>query len=385
VAVQRGVRDGLSAGGVRPSVTAGSSSPTANGREPTARKVATADVLEALHYASGLPIVADFYTRLYDPATVFFQNQPLFAALNHLADPMRLRWSKDSGAGEAGHPQSGSIWLEFRSLSFYDDRLKEVPNRLLSRWAASRREHGTLTLDDLCEIVQLPDAQLDAEEMAEGARQLWGLKEWDLGRNKLLRSHLRFLATLTPDQRHATMRTEGLAFERMSLSQQQQYIALGERDWIEPLQSLEELAGGVLRVEYTQPGWFEWRVPGHPYFQWIVPIGTGSQLRRATRPQIRERTPEAALEKARRLYPQGFEAEVQTAKQFDARFEAAAMEPQADQIVPTGLDLTIIYVLGASIKRAIHWISPVTDDCWPSYWSYGTYWPVPPFPPPPSL
>src|SRR5260370_23117591 len=108
---------------------------------------------------------------------------------------MRLRWSKDSGAREAG------LWLEFRSMSFYDDRLKEVPNRLLSRWAASRREQGLLTLHNLCEIAQLPDAQLDGEEMAEGSRELRGLKEWDLARSKLLRPHLCFLAALTPDQR----------------------------------------------------------------------------------------------------------------------------------------------------------------------------------------
>src|SRR5437870_2410920 len=118
------------------------------------------------------------------------------------------------------------------------------------------------------------------------------------------------------------------------------------RIWDEPLQSLEELAGGVLRVEYTEPGWFEWRVPGHPYFQWIVPVGSGSQIRRATRPQIRERTRGAALEAARRRYPQGFEAEVQVVKQLDARFEAAAMVPQADQIMPTVLDLKIIYIPG---------------------------------------
>jgi len=74
-------------------------------------------------------------------------------------------------------------------------------------------------------------------------------------------------------------------------------------------------------------------------------------------------------------------------KQLDARFEAAAMVPQADQIVPTALDLTIIYVLGSSIRhlgRGVHWVSSVTDDAWGgTYLSYGTYWPVPPLPPPP--
>ena len=50
------------------------------------------------------------------------RNQPLFEALNQLSDTMRLRWHKDGP------------WLQFRSTSFYDDRIKEVPNRLLVRW-----------------------------------------------------------------------------------------------------------------------------------------------------------------------------------------------------------------------------------------------------------
>jgi pimeloyl-ACP methyl ester carboxylesterase len=71
-------------------------------------------------------------------------------------------------------------WLQFRSTSFFDDRTKEVPNRLLERGAASRQKHGALTLDDLLEIAQLPDAKLDGAEMAEGARECWGLREWDV-------------------------------------------------------------------------------------------------------------------------------------------------------------------------------------------------------------
>ena len=103
----------------------------------------------------------------------------LFDALNRIADTLRLRWTKD---GE---------WLQFRSTSFYDDRLKEVPNRLLSRWSASRREHGALTLDDLIEIAQLSDVQLNAREMAKGALVLWGLEEWDLARGKSLQPYSR--------------------------------------------------------------------------------------------------------------------------------------------------------------------------------------------------
>jgi RNA polymerase sigma-70 factor, ECF subfamily len=93
---------------------------------PGAKRLTTADVLEALHHATGWPVVADFYTRLYPPEQVSVHDQPLFAALNHLADTMRLRWHQDAD------------WLQFRSASFYDDRLKEVPNRLLSRWSIKR-------------------------------------------------------------------------------------------------------------------------------------------------------------------------------------------------------------------------------------------------------
>jgi hypothetical protein len=55
-----------------------------------------------------------------------------------------------------------------------------------------------LTLDDLLEIAQLPEAQLDATDMAEGARECWGLAGRNLSRGWFQRPHLRFLAQLTP-------------------------------------------------------------------------------------------------------------------------------------------------------------------------------------------
>ena len=58
-----------------------------------------------------------------------------------------------------------------------------------------------LTLDDLVEIAQLSDAQLDAESMAEGAEERFGLTEWRLARLRHLRRHLRYLAEFPPAQR----------------------------------------------------------------------------------------------------------------------------------------------------------------------------------------
>jgi RNA polymerase sigma-70 factor (ECF subfamily) len=258
--------------------------------------VTTADVLEAFHYATGLPIVADYYTRLYPPASVSVKEVPLFDALNPLADAMRLRWTRDGA------------WLQFRSASFYDDRLKEVPNRLLTRWTGSRRQHGALTLDDMVEIAQLTDAQLDAEEMAEGAREYLGLAEWDVARSRSARAHLRFLATLSPAQRREATSPDGLPLTKMSLAQQQQYLALGPAqaaregaDRADRIEGLEELTTATLRVDYTLPGWFQWGAPPAPESRSRPVIGPWP---------VRERTAEAALRAARRLNPEVTEAEL---------------------------------------------------------------------------
>jgi hypothetical protein len=236
----------------------------------------------------------------------------LFDALNRLADTMRLRWSKDPD------PRAGG-WLQFRSADFYNDRLKEVPNRLLFRWAASRRQHGALTLDDLIEISQLTDAQLDSSPMAEGARVLYGLEEWDLTRRSELRSNWRFLASLSPEQRQSAQSTSGLLFTRMSLAQQQEYLALLPLQ-PEQLKSLEELSEAALQVDYTVPG----------EFQWTPLVPDSSPVRRLQQsPLVRERTRQAALLAAQRIDPQVTEA----------------------QITPTETTLTLTYRLGGPKAR----------------------------------
>jgi hypothetical protein len=267
-------------------------------------KVTSADVLEALHQVSGLPIVADYYTRLYPQDAVSVREHPLFDALNQITDAMRLRWTRDGA------------WLQFRSTSYYDDRLKEVPNRLLNRWATMRRERGALPLDGLLEIAQLTDTQLDAAAMAEGARECFGLIEWSLARDGFFRPHLRYLAQLTPAQRQEARSAAGLAFSRMTLQQQQQFIALAIGSETDRIRSLEDLAAASLRVAYTQPGEFQWAVPeeriglpGHGIFR-ISPV------RLPTRP--------AALHAARRIDP-GVEE---------------------SQIVPTELAVTVVYTVG---------------------------------------
>jgi hypothetical protein len=218
-------------------------------------KVTSADVLEALHRATGMPIVADYYTRLYPRTAVSVKNLPRFDALNHLGDAMHLLWTTDAGTRGAGFPRSGGTWLQFRSTSYYSDRLSEVPNRLLARWAASRRQHGALMPDDLMAIAQLSDPQLDSESMAEGARCCFGLREWNLARQKNIRPHWRYLALLSPTQFRQAQGAAGLVFTQMSLPQQQGFLsfALSAASAAGLRPGLEDLAMSRLRVECTLP------------------------------------------------------------------------------------------------------------------------------------
>jgi RNA polymerase sigma-70 factor, ECF subfamily len=343
---------------VRPDLSSGSSSTAAggNGGSRSEPKVTSADVLEAVHRATGLPIAADYYTRLYAAEAVSVRSQPLFEALNQLSDTMRLRWHKDGP------------WLQFRSTSFYDDRIKEVPNRLLVRWEASRRQHGYLTLDDLCEIAQLSNAQLDAAEMAQGATECFGLVPWDLASDASTRPHLRFLAGFTPAQRQEATSATGLQFAKMPLAQQQQFLSLalapGPR-FEEPLHSLEELTGAAMRVEYTQPGGFQWGDPGlaADWTRWVVPIEPGRQGRRLLRPPVQERTREAALQAVRQLDPKIRDAALHVRGGRSPEGTAAPVIPLEAQIFPTQLGLTFIYFQGTSNARSVR-VLHHGINCW---------------------
>jgi RNA polymerase sigma-70 factor, ECF subfamily len=290
---------------------------------PEAKRLTSADVLEALHHATGMPIVADFYTRFYPSETVCARDQRLFEALIQLADAMGLRWNREADRRDGGG------WLQFRSSSFYNDRLKEVPNRLLARWAVARRAHGFLTLGDLCEIAGLSDAQLDARDMQAGARELWGLAEWELPCNRGLRPHLRWMAGLSPVEREKLQHAPGLRFTELALPHQQQFIALalGDGDDAHPEDSLEALTTATVQIDYSRAGQFEWQLPKKPRGA----PGPLSPVRAATR--------DAALVAARRLDP----------------------EADLSQIQPTRLEITLLYRWGTpQDKRAfqIHTTGP---------------------------
>jgi hypothetical protein len=257
--------------------------------------VTSADLLAALHQATGLPVVGDAYTRLFPVTGVSVGDRPLFEALNTVSDAMGLRWQKEGA------------WLQVRSATYFNDRLKEVPRATLARLAAARRERGGLGFERVLEIARLSDAQLDAKEMADGARRCWGIAEWEIARYKPLRLHLRFLAALSSDQRREAFQSAGLPFGRLTLPQQQQFIRLALEGSADSLDlGLDALAGATVRVGYRRPGWF--------HHSGAEGIQAPMPARAARLHAIAEPTRAAALATTRTIDPQITEAEIVTAR-----------------------------------------------------------------------
>jgi hypothetical protein len=150
--------------------------------------------------------------------------------------------------------------------------------------------------------------------------------------------------------------TEGLAFTGMSLAQQQQFVSLSLRNGDAPLwESLEDLARAGLRVEYTQPGWYEWRVPGFPTWTasapFNVPVAKGSPVRHLMVPHAREKTRAAVLETANRIDPEIRAALLQYLRWLNPQIDEAQMTPRDSQIVPSRLGLVFAYTGGPSSDR----------------------------------
>jgi hypothetical protein len=74
---------------------------------PRNTRLSSADVLEAIHHATGLPIVADFSAQLYPVEDVSACDQSLFAMLNQISTAMELSWHKEADG-----------WLQFRGSRF---------------------------------------------------------------------------------------------------------------------------------------------------------------------------------------------------------------------------------------------------------------------------
>lgn len=259
----------------------GSGTPNAGAMETPKPHVDSAEVWEEVHRRTGLPIVADCYTRQYDLRSVTVERQPLFDALCRVGDRMGVRWRKD-----------GSIILG-RSTSYFWDKLKEVPNRQLRRWQADAREGKGLPLRDLLEIAALSDQQLNSVVTAPGMRQCYGIEEWDIiggDEARPLRPYARFLAQLLPPQLNEALTPAGLPLSRLTPPQLQEWLRL------QPASTVE----ARLQVEYVPAGAYLW-----------VPVAPRAQaLQLVDLRVVSGSTPEAVLAQARQLYSGATERQI---------------------------------------------------------------------------
>src|SRR5204863_357368 len=80
-------------------------------------------------------------------------------------------------------------------------------------------------------------------DMLEGARDYYGLAEWELFRNPVRHPYWRSLGEFTPAQREKMTSATGLSFTEMTLAQQQRFLAIGLEWDAAPLHSLDDPAG----------------------------------------------------------------------------------------------------------------------------------------------
>jgi hypothetical protein len=211
--------------------------------------VGSADVWQAVHEQTGMPIVADAYSRAYPTASVTVEKASLFDALCRATDEMRVRWQLDGD------------FLLGRSTSFFWDKVKEVPNRLLCHWSADRDRLGGLPVGALLEMGQLSDQQLDSQVVGGVVTHCWGLPEWDLlqkpGGWFSARPWLRLLAALPPAQVRQAADPAGLPVKDLTPEAQRAVLGLMEHFPVVDL-APSSVAGWRIRFAYAPAGGYIW-------------------------------------------------------------------------------------------------------------------------------
>lgn len=242
--------------------------------------VTSADVWEEVHRATGLPIVADYYSRLHPVTSVTAEKTVLFDALCKVSDELGVRWKKDGN------------FLLARSTSYFWDKLKEVPNRTLTRWQEARQANGALSLEQVLEIAALSDEQLDSEIAGKVIGHCWNLPEWNLlGKGgaqtgpaaQSARPYYRLLALLGPEQLRRALQPEGCSFQSLNGVQQQEIARTDST-----------LLGTALHAVYAPAGRYVWEPR----------VRLGTDIRFITKlPVVSARTAADALTAAQRVDP----------------------------------------------------------------------------------
>ena len=249
----------------------------------------SADVWEALHQQTGLPVIADCYTHLYPVQALTLREMPAFDALCRLCDTMKVRWKKDGA------------FVQGRSGSYFWDKLKEVPDSSLERWKQDSFQNNGLPLRDLLEMASCSDNQLEAQEVAEGIVKCRGVSEWGLVTDvgfMSIRSFARDLAALSSEELQRATSPQGLLLSSLEPAVRQEFgTQVMQHTGFAP----EHLAGLRIRVAFTPAGAYVWNPPALP-----------KSLSKETEnwPLITDKSAQKTLAEAQKIYAQATMQEI---------------------------------------------------------------------------
>ena len=174
------------------------------------------DLLPDLAHTYNVPIVADAYSissrefEAFDP----LPREPtaLFELLDRLSGT-RYRWE-----------QRGKL-ITLRSRTWFLDRPREIPLRLVRPWKVLLDRYGALPLDDCVRMAtDLTDAQIENLPVLDQQREL-PMGELDLTAMQRGCPALRLYGSLSAAQQQALWRGETIAVPRMTPAQQALFLA----------------------------------------------------------------------------------------------------------------------------------------------------------------
>ena len=176
-------------------------------------------IAAALHEATGLQLLSDSYVRdRIAPERLNVgkgKPRPVVQILDTIAKELNYTWSKE-----------GDLIL-LRSRIFPEDRVQEVPERVLQPWKSRVSHAGTLTLDDLGDL-----AAALTDDQAFGMQNYWA---WYVEGTSIPamdgldgfygnRNHLRLWASLTRPQRAAAQAGQVVPVSGMSNIQRSAFL-----------------------------------------------------------------------------------------------------------------------------------------------------------------
>jgi hypothetical protein len=172
------------------------------------------EILPAIAESYGINLVGDAYRRQRRIGVIPQSGQqlPLYEVLNRYVLP-GAAWRKE-----------GNVVLA-RGHTWYQDRLAEVPDRLVRYWSARLRERRELNLDEIAALaLALRNEQLEAFDEAmrdEGLRwddaSGWRGNVTMTGNREMLRAY----GSLLPAQRQAFQSGQPVAYAQMPLAARQ--------------------------------------------------------------------------------------------------------------------------------------------------------------------